>query len=131
MTEMDITYIFIRYISVTIRRQANTFFSKHNRTIYYENEDLIENNIVEKVSSENDWNSTRSFYKNIEEKWTFQEIFSEGLNTLNNMEKHILFEKFWNCRSDMDIGKDYSVSSQTISKRKRKILNKLKNIFYT
>ena len=43
MTEMDITYIFIRYISVTIRRQANTFFSKHNRTIYYENEDLIEN----------------------------------------------------------------------------------------
>ena len=77
MTEMDITYIFIRYISVTIRRQANTFFSKHNRTIYYENEDLIENNIVEKVSSENDWNSTRSFYKNIEEKLTFQEIFSE------------------------------------------------------
>jgi DNA-directed RNA polymerase specialized sigma subunit len=131
MTEMDITYIFIRYISVTIRRQANTFFNKHNRIIYYENEDLVENNIVEKVRSGNDWSSTSSFYGNIEEKVTFQEIFFEELNSLNNMEKHILFEKFWNCRSDMDIGKDYSVSSQTISKRKRKILNKLKSIFYT
>ena len=71
------------------------------------------------------------FYGNIEEKITFQELIFEGLNSLDFFEKQIIREKFLNERSDMDIGKNFSVSSQMISKKKRKILNKLKSIYYT
>ena len=70
------------------------------------------------------------FYGNIEEKITFQELIFEGLNSLDFFEKQIIREKFLNERSDMDIGKNFSVSSQMISKKKRKILNKLKSIYY-
>ncbi|OJG56634.1 hypothetical protein RV07_GL003911 [Enterococcus malodoratus] len=84
-----------------------------------------------KEKTENDWNSMSCFYGNIEEKITFQELIFEGLNSLDFFEKQIIREKFLNERSDMDIGKNFSVSSQMISKKKRKILNKLKSIYYT
>ncbi|OJG22863.1 hypothetical protein RU95_GL004040 [Enterococcus avium] len=83
-----------------------------------------------KEKTENDWNSMSCFYGNIEEKITFQELIFEGLNSLDFFEKQIIREKFLNERSDMDIGKNFSVSSQMISKKKRKILNKLKSIYY-
>ena len=92
---------------------------------------MIENIDSVKEKTENDWNSMSCFYGNIEEKITFQELIFEGLNSLDFFEKQIIREKFLNERSDMDIGKNFSVSSQMISKKKRKILNKLKSIYYT
>ena len=91
---------------------------------------MIENIDSVKEKTENDWNSMSCFYGNIEEKITFQELIFEGLNSLDFFEKQIIREKFLNERSDMDIGKNFSVSSQMISKKKRKILNKLKSIYY-
>lgn len=126
---MDITYIFARYITVTIKRQANAFYHRYNRIIYYENKDFIENNEIENETIEGNSNSSTSFYKNIEEKVSQQELLLEGLNSLDDIEKKIICEKFLKQRSDADIGKEYSISGQMVSKKKRKILGKLKNFF--
>ncbi|MBV7389639.1 sigma-70 family RNA polymerase sigma factor [Enterococcus sp. ALS3] len=129
MTEMDITYIFIRYISVIIRRQARAFYYKYDRVFYYENKEFIENIEIENETSESSLNQPSTFYRNIEEKLSYQELLLEGLNLLDDTEKKIIFDKFLKQRSDADIGKEYSVSSQMISKKKRKILGKLKSFF--
>lgn len=129
MTEMDITYIFIRYISVSIKRQARTFFRRNDRVFYYENKEFIENIDLDNETIQLNSNQSNDFYKNIEEKLSHQELLFGGLNSLDDTEKQIVCEKFLKQRSDSDIGKDYSVSSQMVSKRKRKIIDKLKKFF--
>lgn len=129
MTEMEITYIFTRYISVTIKRQAKAFYRRYNRIFYYENKELIENIEIEDEMFKSYTDSSRSVYKNIEERLSYQDLLFEGLNSLNDMEKQIICEKYIKIRSDADIGKDFSISSQMISKRKRKIIAKLKSLF--
>ncbi|MGL9814039.1 sigma factor-like helix-turn-helix DNA-binding protein [Enterococcus sp. DIV0098] len=129
MTEMDITFIFIRYISVTIKRKARAFYRKYDRIFFNENKEFIENIDLDNEIVLFCSNSSSVFYKDIEEKLTYQELLFEGLDSLNEMEKQIICEKYFKQRSDSDIGKGYSVSSQMISKRKRKILYKLKSFF--
>ncbi|MDT2822968.1 sigma-70 family RNA polymerase sigma factor [Enterococcus devriesei] len=130
MTEMDITYIFIRYISVTIRRRAKDFYRRYDRIIYCEKKEFLENIEIDKETINYNSNPFSFFYKNIEEKLSCQESLLNGLNSLDSMEKHILCEKFLKQRSDADLGKEYSVSGQMISKRRRNILKKMKNFFY-
>lgn len=127
MTEMDITYVFIRYISVTIKRQARAFYRRYERIIYYEKKEFIEN-IGNEIITFNP-NTSSLLYKSIEDRLSYQELLLEGLESLDDMEKQIICEKYLKLRSDSDIGKEYSVSSQMVSKRKRKILDKLKNFF--
>ena len=116
MTEMDITHMFIRYILVTIKRQAGAHYGRTNKISFYENKDFIENLDVE-------------ISEDIEGKIVFEEFLFKSLNFLDDEERWIVFEKFINQKSDNDIGKVFSVSSQMISKKKRKILEKLKNFF--
>lgn len=125
---MDITYIFVRYITVTIKRQAKAFYYRYNRIFYYENKEFIESIEIENEAIESKPNSSTSFYRNIEEKFSHQELLLEALNSLDDMEKQIIYEKFLNRRSDADIGKEYS-SGQMVSKKKRKILGKLRSSF--
>lgn len=128
MTEMELTYMFIRYVSVAIKRQAGAFYRRHNKLVFYENEELKENLEVEKTS-EYYLNYPSIFCGNIDEKLIHQELLTKGLKSLDDKEAKLLCEKFLNQRSDFDIGNEYSVSSQMISKRKRKILRKLASFF--
>ncbi|WP_138314737.1 sigma-70 family RNA polymerase sigma factor [Enterococcus faecium] len=130
MTEMDITYMFIRYISVTVKRQASAFHRRYNRISYHENREFNENLETKKGNTELYPSLTGSFYRTFEEKLLYQELITKGLKSLNDAERYLIFEKFMNQRSDNDTGKELSVSSQMISKRKRKILNKLEKIFF-
>lgn len=127
MTEMDITYIFTRYISVTITRQAYAFYRRYNKIFYYENKEFVENKDTE--SNEIYSSSSDSLYGSIDDKLIYQESLLKGLKSLNEMEKQLIYEKFFDQKSDFDIGKKFSVSSQMISRRKRNILNRLKNFF--
>lgn len=129
MTEMEITYVFVRYISVTIQRQSKAFYRRYNRITYHENKEFIDNIDIEQKIIECYSKSSSAFYGNFEEKLSYQELLYEGLSSLNEMEKYIIYEKYLNKRSDVDIGKEFSISSQMVSKRKRKILSKLKNYF--
>lgn len=130
MTEMEITYVFIRYISVTIQRQSKAFYRRQNKITYHENKELIENIDIEQRLFENFSNQSNSFCGNFDEKLSFQELLIKGLSSLSEIEKYIIFEKFINQRSDNDIGKEFSISSQMVSKRKRKVLDKLKTVFH-
>lgn len=125
MTEMDATYIFIRYISVTVKRHAQTFYYKYNKTFYYENKEFVENTDME--SKEVHSKLLNSIYENIDDRLFRQELLINGLNSLNIMEKQIIREKYFFQKSDAEIGIVFSVSGQMISKRKRNILNKLKS----
>ncbi|MDT2556640.1 sigma-70 family RNA polymerase sigma factor [Enterococcus raffinosus] len=129
MTEMDVTFIFIRYISVTIKRQSKTFYNRFNKIYYYENKEFVENIEIEKRPIEFYSSSSSYCFDNLEEKIFYRELLHEGLNSLTDMEKQLICEKFINQRSDADIGKELSVSSQMASKRKRIILGKLKSFF--
>ena len=135
VNEMNITYIFIRYITVTIKRQVRAFYRRYNKVIYQENKEFIENclNIIEIENEiiENRTDLPSAFYEDLEKKLSYQDLLFKGLNSLNDIEKRIMYEKFSEQRSDADIGKEYSVSSQTISKRKRNTLGKLRNYFST
>lgn len=131
MTEMDITFIFIRYISVTIKRQAKAFYRKYDRIFFYENKEFIENIDLDDEIVQVNSKPSSVFYKNIDERLSYRELLFKGLDSLDEMEKQIICEKFFKQRSDSDIGKEYSVSSQMVSKRKRKILDKLKSFFFT
>lgn len=129
VTEMDITYVFIRYISVTVRRQAKAFYRRQHKISYHENKEVLENIEIEKRLSEFFFNSSSSLYNTVEDKLSYQELLYKGLGSLSEVEKYIIYEKFVNQRSDIDIGKDFSISSQMVSKRKRSILDKLKTFF--
>lgn len=135
VNEMNITYIFIRYITVTIKRQVRAFYRKYNKVIYQENKEFIENclNIIEIENEiiENRTDLPSAFYEDLEKKLSYQDLLFKGLNSLNDIEKRIMYEKFLEQRSDADIGKEYLVSSQTISKRKRNTFGKLRNYFST
>lgn len=131
MTEMDITYIFIRYISVSIKRQSKAFYHRYNRIFLNENNRFVENINLEDDTFQLNSYTSNPFYRNTEEKLSYQELLFAGLNSLDNSERQIVYEKFVKHRTDADIGNEYSISSQMVSKRKRKILDKLKIFFST
>lgn len=129
MTEMDITYAFIRYISVTIRRQARAFHNRYSAITYNENIEFVENLVTDKEGVEYYLSSSNPLYKSFDDRLVHQELLMRGLDSLNETEKYVIHEKFLNQRSDADIGKDFSISSQMISRKKRKIIGKLKHFF--
>lgn len=129
MTEMDITYIFIKYISVTIRRHSKAFNQRRAKVSYYECKEFIENIELEKRMEDLSSSPSNYLYPSYEEKVSYQKLLLDGISSLDEMELYIIREKFLHQRSDSDIGKDFSVSGQMISRRKRNILSKLKNFF--
>lgn len=48
-TEMDFTYIFICYVSVTLQRQANAFYKKQANLFSYESLEFIESKEMEEA----------------------------------------------------------------------------------
>lgn len=126
-TEMDITYIFIRYVTVTLQRQANAFYSKQKKIFSHESKELTDFN-------QNDQSGKILFNKTVlnpEEIFVMhfqnEQLYS-SLSCLTDEELFILREKYSNKLSDAEIGKILHFSSQTISKKKRKAFAKLKKI---
>lgn len=124
-TEMDITYIFIRYVTVTLKRQANAFYKNQGKIFSHESTELTEFNQSEQ----------RERLRLNEKGFTPEEIFEKNFECeqlrlsflcLTNDELFILSEKFSKKLSDAEIGKKLHVSSQMISRKKRKAFAKLK-----
>lgn len=124
-TEIDITYIFIRYVTVTLQRQANTFYKNQGKIFSHESTELTEFNQSEQTGklwlNEKGFNPEEIFEKNFENEQLYL-----SLSCLTNEELFILREKYSKKLSDADIGKKLHVSSQMISKKKRKAFAKLK-----
>lgn len=125
--ELEITYIFIRYITVTLQRQANTFYKKQLKIFSHESKELIEEEINKSVN-----NFEFSKMPIPDEEVIFHCQVKELLDSLQLLTKEeyfILIEKHVKRRSDADIGKDLHISGQMVSKKKRNAYTKLKNNF--
>lgn len=131
MIEMEITYIFIKYISVTIQRQATAFYRRHNRITFNENIEFIEDFETDQKIVNQYSEFSNILNKNFDEKFLCQELLMNGLESLSEIERYIIYEKYLNQRSDLDIGREFSISSQMVSKKKRKIIDKLKKHFFS
>lgn len=125
-TEMDVTYIFIRYITVTLQRQANAFYNKQGKIFSHESQELTEFNQREQTERLNEkvFTPEEIFEMNFE-----NEQLRLSLSCLTNDELFILSEKYSKRLSDAEIGKKLHVSSQMISKKKRKAFAKIKEYF--
>lgn len=128
MTDMDITFIFIKYVSVTIQRQANSFHSRTTKIFQHESTEFIDNHQIEVLLNDKDSYNSNYLFDDHDERMFYYNQLQTGIQNLEETEKFIIYEKFLNKRSDADIGKTLSVSGQMISKRKRKILEKLKKL---
>ncbi|HFK6199142.1 sigma factor-like helix-turn-helix DNA-binding protein [Listeria monocytogenes] len=124
-TEMDITYIFIRYVTVTLKRQANAFYKNQGKIFSHESIELTEFNQSEQTGklqlNEKGFTPEEIFEQNFD-----REQLHLSLSCLTNDELFILSEKYSKKLSDAEIGKKMHVSSQMISKKKRKAFAKLK-----
>lgn len=124
-TEMDITYIFIRYVTVTLQRQANTFYKNQGKIFSHESIELTEFNQNEQSGTQ--WiRAKESTPEEIFEINFQNEQLHSSLLCLTNEEQFILSEKYSKRLSDAEIGKKLHVSSQMISRKKRKAFAKLK-----
>lgn len=124
-TEMDITYIFIRYVTVTLKRQANAFYKQQGKIFSHESKELTEFNQNEQ-SGELWFNEKGLTPEEVFEINFENEQLRLSFSCLTNEEFFILNEKYSKKLSDAEIGKKLHVSSQMISKKKRKAFGKLK-----
>lgn len=120
--ELEITYIFISYLTVTLQRQAGTFYKKKFRINSYESKELIDEEI--NLTPEN-FNS----FEKMDFKFQMEELI-DNFHLLTKIERFILLEKHVKQRSDADIGKALHISGQMVSKKKRKAYVKLRKILY-
>ncbi|MDF2700884.1 sigma-70 family RNA polymerase sigma factor [Clostridium saccharoperbutylacetonicum] len=63
---------------------------------------------------------------NIEDDLNNRILIMELLANLSDKQKFIIIEKYFKCRSDMDIAKNLNISRQAINKSKNEALKKLK-----
>lgn len=124
--ESEITYIFIRYVTVTLKRQANAFYKKQGRIFSNESQLLIDSKeITEQTIFQQILSSTPD---TLLEKRFFKEQLRSSLFQLTDEELFILKEKHLQKQSDAEIGRELRCSSQAISKKKRAIYTKLKKV---
>lgn len=126
LEEKEISYIFVKYVYSALTNQANKYYKnseKQSVPLNYE-----ENYTESELWKMNlyDLELIESPLKILELKEKMSEI-NEHFNELTMQEKSILFEKYINQKSDYEIGQEYSLTSQAISKKKRAALKKLKN----
>lgn len=125
-TEMDITYIFICYVSVTLQRQANAFYKKQGKLFSYESLEFIDSKEIEEAIQYQYGNHLLP-EELIELDFRNEKIYT-SLASLTKVEQYILKEKHVNQRSDASIGKDMRISGQMVSKKKRQAYAKLRKI---
>ncbi|ELS0478055.1 sigma-70 family RNA polymerase sigma factor [Enterococcus faecalis] len=126
-TEMDFTYIFICYVSVTLQRQANAFYKKQGKLFNYESLEFIESKEMEEALNYQCENNQLLPEKLIELECRNEKI-STSLASLTEVEQYILKEKHVNQRSDASIGKDMQITGQMVSRKKRQAYAKLRKI---
>lgn len=116
LEEKEISYIFVKYVYSALTNQANKYYKnseKQSVPLNYE-----ENYTESELWKMNlyDLELIESPLKILELKEKMSEI-NEHFNELTMQEKSILFEKYINQKSDYEIGQEYSLTSQAISKK--------------
>ncbi|WP_195971693.1 sigma-70 family RNA polymerase sigma factor [Enterococcus gallinarum] len=126
-TESEITYIFIRYVTVTLKRQANAFYKRQGRIFSNESQLLIDSKeITEQLLLQQVHSSTPDI---LLERQFLNEQLLLSLFQLTDEQIFIMKEKHLKKQSDAEIGRKLHCSSQAVSKKKRTIYTKLRKFF--
>jgi RNA polymerase sigma factor (sigma-70 family) len=126
-TDFDFTYIFIAYISVTLRRQAKAFYERQTRVFSHESLEYIDSKEINEALHFQYGNKQVSPEELAEMDFRKKEIYS-SLSLLREEERYILREKHVNQQSDASIGKRLHISGQMVSRKKRQAYAKLRKI---
>lgn len=126
LNDEEVSFIFIKYIHQTMINQANKYYKKksiNDKDFKYE-ENLTESKLVGLYSL--DYENHQDPSTIIISKDTLKRI-DYNFKNLSSADKQLLFEKYIGNKSDREIASKFGISSQAVSKRKRKILSKLRD----
>ncbi|MGC5455854.1 sigma-70 family RNA polymerase sigma factor [Enterococcus faecium] len=125
---MEKTYLFIRYIQKTLLHEKLNYVRNNKKR---RSEILIEDEFLHSISS-----CEKTLLEDIKledinhfEDYIENNKLANSLTSLTDVEKFILFKRYVRGNNDTEIAKEFNVTSQAISKRRRNILNKIKNKF--
>ncbi len=125
LDEEELTYSFIKYIHLCLVNHAGKYYKKkfnNSHLISYEEsvtEALLQN------STGLDRQKSLNPVEFLEEK-SLYEMVNDSLTNLSGEELAILYMKYFLKKSDREIGTLIGISSQAVSKRKRKIVQKIR-----
>lgn len=126
--KMDSSYMFIKYIQKTlINEKMNYIRNTKKKSLEIQTDEFLLQNIPS-IDSHLLENLT---LKNVDylENFVNNPDLADALSQLNTMEKIIIYKKYVLGNTDFEIAKELNISSQAISKRKRKILKKMEVFF--
>lgn len=126
-SEVEINYLFVRYVQQCIRYSSNSCLKKNQKySTHYFPTDLLEetmfNTFYDNYFSidsikEADIDSLESF--------TEDESLSQAIKQLAYSEKKLLFKKYIQCQTDYEIANEFSMTRQGVSIKKKRLLKKL------
>ncbi|MGG5331107.1 sigma-70 family RNA polymerase sigma factor [Enterococcus sp. AZ163] len=137
--EKKITYEFISYINQAMIHEKIKYIQKSDKKRYARNGIKVINDetlIQDLVYSDENQRDFSPIYNtdSLEEKHDYENLedyisdedLAAAIEKLTSKEKLILFMKYVEGKKDTVISKEFGISSQAVSKRKRGILKKLK-----
>lgn len=128
--EIEKNYLFIKYVQQSIKNASNAFYQK--KQIYSTRFLLIDvtDNMMNTFSNDNYLNLDS--VKNTEidklENFIDNQKLSFAIEQLSYKDKHLLYEKYINCKTDNEIALKFGISRQGISIAKKRILKKIKKL---
>lgn len=137
--EKKITYEFIKYIHQAMIHEKIKYIQKSDIKRREKNEiEIIQDDkfIVNLDSLNNKRKDFIPIYscEDLEKKMDYENLekyiddtdLANSIGNLTNKEKLILYMKYVEGKKDTEISKEFGISSQAVSKRKRNILKKIK-----
>lgn len=123
--DKEITYMFIKYIHQTLLNEKKKYIRNTNRKkidVVYDEKALENlqspNNSLLEVIDEVNYVHLENYISDVD--------LSNSIGMLSDQEKYIVFKKFVEGVKDTQLAKEFGISSQAVSKKKRNILKKLK-----
>ncbi|MGV2881689.1 sigma-70 family RNA polymerase sigma factor [Paenibacillus taichungensis] len=110
---------FSRYIQTCLFHTSRDFFRKIDRE-YHRTEPLNEDFDTDALNVTINFFSSTLYVE-------AHEYLRSAIQTLNPMEKKLLFLKFYDEKTDAEIANSFGLTQQAISKSKKLLLDKLKN----
>lgn len=125
---MEKTYLFVHYIQKALIHEKLNYIRNNKKKqleILTDDEFLLdisvhESNFIDEIKM-NDVTHLEDYIDDLN--------LSNSIAQLTTKEKLILFNRYVQGKKDTEIAKELNITSQAVSKRRRTILNKLKNKF--
>ncbi|WP_429969010.1 sigma-70 family RNA polymerase sigma factor [Enterococcus sp. AZ136] len=126
--DMEKTYLFVHYIQKALIHEKLNYIRNNKKKqleILTDDEFLLdisvhESNFIDEIKM-NDVTHLEDYIDDLN--------LSNSIAQLTTKEKLILFNRYVQGKKDTEIAKELNITSQAVSKRRRTILNKLKNKF--